>query len=132
MADWPPDARETVGAHDVFFWIVPARVEGTWSLKDGAGNAFHIELLQSFQRVTGTFAKDAQRTPLRNVELHGDALSFDFTDGAGAVHHVDTLVHDDVLAGAIGSASLTGKRAPSPRADAWATMAPLCDRFFHR
>jgi amino acid transporter len=35
MGDWDPDLRENVDGRDVYFWIVPAKVEGKWTITDG-------------------------------------------------------------------------------------------------
>ena len=71
MEDWEADQSETVTddctswctAH---LWIVPAKVEGTWQLPQGA-----LTLKQQFQNVTGTLGS-AQVTG----KLHGSEIEF--------------------------------------------------------
>ena len=48
-------------------WIVPAKVEGTWQLPQGA-----LTLTQKFQMVSGMLGKDA----VSDGRLRGDEISF--------------------------------------------------------
>jgi SAM-dependent methyltransferase len=52
MEDWGPDQRENVDGREVFFWIVPAKLEGKWTITDGA-TKITLDLKQHFQRVEG-------------------------------------------------------------------------------
>src|SRR5688500_3949464 len=51
MGDWEPEEEVTVepGGQTVYFWIIPAKVEGTWKTDNGS-----LELKQQYQMVTGT------------------------------------------------------------------------------
>src|SRR5688500_13084308 len=56
MDDWEPDERATITAEcsswcTALFWIVPAKVEGTWQTEKGP-----LTLKQTFQMLSGTFA----------------------------------------------------------------------------
>ena len=73
---WNPDATETVGGGCVswctaLLWIVPAKVEGTWRLPEGA-----LTLRQDFQMISGTLASGADPTPITSGRLRGDEISF--------------------------------------------------------
>ena len=35
MEDWKPDQQKVVAGRDVYLWIVPARVAGSWTLAEG-------------------------------------------------------------------------------------------------
>ena len=69
MEDWEADQSETVTddctswctAH---LWIVPAKVEGTWQLPQGA-----LTLKQQFQNVTGTLGSTQVTGKLRGAEI---------------------------------------------------------------
>jgi precorrin-6B methylase 2 len=73
MEDWETDATVTIEqgcetswctAH---FWIVPAKVEGTWKTPNG-----DLRLTQKFQMVSGTLGS----TPISEGRLRGDELTF--------------------------------------------------------
>ena len=55
MEDWQPDQTETIPDCEAwctaYFWIVPAKVAGTWQLPQGA-----LTLTQEFQMLSGTWA----------------------------------------------------------------------------
>ena len=90
MEDWDADVSETVDncnswctAH---FWIVPAKVEGTWQMPGGT-----LTLTQKFQHVTGTLGS----TPIKDGRLRG--AQFTFT--AGTTKYTGT-VNGNTITGA--------------------------------
>jgi SAM-dependent methyltransferase len=82
MGDWEPDERDRVAGSDVFLWIVPARVAGTWRLTHGA-DVFTLELQQSHQRVTGGVRHARGSAVPVDVQLRGAELRFSFEDATG-------------------------------------------------
>jgi SAM-dependent methyltransferase len=54
-----------------YFWIVPAKVQGTWSFGEGS-----LILQQEFQMVTGSYQTGAKSIPLENGKLKGDEIVF--------------------------------------------------------
>jgi precorrin-6B methylase 2 len=72
MEDWQADQSETVTndctswctAH---LWIVPAKVEGTWQMPQGA-----LTLKQQFQMISGTLGS----SPISDGHLRGDQIEF--------------------------------------------------------
>jgi hypothetical protein len=83
MGDWKPDQRDTVGYRNVYLWIVPAKVEGRWSVKTGEGQSFDLDLKQQFQEIEGTADVGGRSAPIRDAKLHGAEISFvvDFGEG---------------------------------------------------
>jgi SAM-dependent methyltransferase len=76
MGEWSAD--DTVNVKDgcvsyctAYLWIVPAKVEGTWQLAQGA-----LTLNQSFQMVSGTLKSGSKSTPIANGKLKGDQITF--------------------------------------------------------
>ena len=69
MEDWEADQSETVTEDctswcTAHLWIVPAKVEGTWQLPQGA-----LTLKQQFQNVTGTLGSAQVTGKLRGNEI---------------------------------------------------------------
>lgn len=63
MGEWKADITENVEGRTVFFWRVPAKVDGQWTLQhDGA--SIPVNLTQSFQNVTGTATVKGASTPV--------------------------------------------------------------------
>jgi len=54
-----------------YFWIVPAKVEGTWKLPQG-----ELTLKQSFQTFSGTLKSNTNLLPVTNGKLSGDLINF--------------------------------------------------------
>lgn len=82
MGDWKPDKIEHVVQSDnrtVYFWIVPARVEGTSEVKlktpDGERQAT-LDLKQTYQYVSGTAKVGDQELQIKEGKLTGDRLTF--------------------------------------------------------
>ena len=76
MGEWTAD--DTVNVKDgcvsyctAYLWIVPAKVEGSWQLAQGA-----LTLKQSFQMISGTLKSGNNSTPIANGKLNGDQITF--------------------------------------------------------
>jgi hypothetical protein len=76
MGDWTPD--EVATAVDgctsycrANFWIVPAKVAGTWKLPQG-----ELKLEQKYQMITGTLRNGNVTTPITNGKMSGEQISF--------------------------------------------------------
>jgi methyltransferase family protein len=68
MGDWEPDARETSSPCTqwctALYWMVPAKVEGTWQL-----GSQPLTLTQHYQKVSGTLGTTAVTGKLAGVNL---------------------------------------------------------------
>jgi SAM-dependent methyltransferase len=80
MADW--EADDTVTVTDdceswctLHLWIVPAKVEGTWTLPQGS-----LALKQRFQKISGRLGS----VPISNGKLRGDEITFT----VGKAHYI--------------------------------------------
>jgi precorrin-6B methylase 2 len=74
MEDWEADETATLANEDcsgswctALFWVVPAKVDGTWHLQQG-----DLTLTQKFQMVSGTLGS----TPISGGRLRGDEITF--------------------------------------------------------
>ena len=108
MEDWQADETFTVteGCNTnwctALFWIVPAKVEGSWQTPQG-----ELKLTQQFQTVSGTLGA----TPVTDGRLRGDELTF----AAGSARYAGR-VEGDVIRGTVtggSSATWTATRRES-------------------
>jgi len=83
MDTWKPDDSAVVmvneTTHNVYFWVVPANVSGTWegSWSDGGRKtAFRLELEQHFQYPSGGIKLGDSEAILTEINLNGDKLQF--------------------------------------------------------
>ena len=89
MGDWKADRTLAIKTFSgmqtyAYLWILPADVSGEWSLKSegGSGRAYTLNLKQKYQQVSGTASSGGKTTPLSNLNLKGDRLSFVLREGA--------------------------------------------------
>ena len=96
MGDWKPERHEEVeardkyggsgGRSDIYLWIIPAKVAGTWQSQltlRGKPIDYELALEQQYQIVGGTVRVGGQNVKLENARLEGDRLSFEFTADVG-------------------------------------------------
>jgi len=83
MGDWTADRTVTVSREEgcdnnycqAYFWIVPAKVEGTWKLPQG-----ELKLKQNYQMVSGELNSGKDRTSIADGRLSGSQISFKIGD----------------------------------------------------
>jgi SAM-dependent methyltransferase len=75
---WQPDYRQSLGADgectnwcEALLWIVPAKVQGTWTLADGS-----LALTQTYQMLEGTLTRGAGAEKLTQAKMRGDDITF--------------------------------------------------------
>jgi precorrin-6B methylase 2 len=76
MGDWEADNEVTTDANwngwnNALLWIVPAKVEGTWTMGQG-----ELILTQEFQMVRGTYINGGKTSTLTDGRLRGDEITF--------------------------------------------------------
>jgi SAM-dependent methyltransferase len=76
MDDWTPDetavlAENCVNFCRAHFWVVPAKVGGTWRLGDG-----DLRLSQTFQMLEGTLTRAGKALPITEARMRGSEISF--------------------------------------------------------
>jgi precorrin-6B methylase 2 len=104
MDDWKADETATVYSqtedcgnyNTAYFWIVPAKVEGTWILPQGK-----LTLKQEFQMISGTLESGATVAPV-NGKLSGDQITF----SAGNVSYTGR-VNGNTMQGTVRSGGVT-------------------------
>jgi SAM-dependent methyltransferase len=75
MAEWEADQRSDVGDRNVYFWVIPAKVEGRWELMRG-NMRLVVEISQEFQKIEGKARIDGREIPLRDARLRGADIEF--------------------------------------------------------
>jgi len=149
MGDWKPDYFEILDVKDkvrpdapsktyIHFWIVPAKVAGTWrwSMQVGA-RAQNCELVvsQHFQTLSGTVRVGGKEVKVEQGRLEGDRITLGFTvavGGSSLQHRLTGRVADQSIVGTVsvmggavrGEAEWTATRVASPKAAAsWPAYA---------
>jgi SAM-dependent methyltransferase len=83
MDDWPPDKVIYVPGstyeHTVFYWVIPANVDGVWRMSVPAPTGerrYLLRIQQQYQEVRGTVSAEGEATLIANATLTGDQLRF--------------------------------------------------------
>jgi precorrin-6B methylase 2 len=76
MGEWEADVTETVTEGcttwcTALYWLVPAKVEGTWRLPQG-----ELALKQTFQMLSGTLRTGNDTMEITKGRMRGDEISF--------------------------------------------------------
>ena len=99
MGEWEPDEAFTVEGSEAFLWIVPAKVEGRWSLRDDKSWEAEIAITQQFQRIGGTITIRGKIQPILGAYVNGPTIGFTFVDSDGAIRSVRAQLNDGRLLG---------------------------------
>lgn len=81
MGDWKPDQRKDLGTDEIYFWIVPAKVEGSWTAKIG-NDSYKLDLTQKFQEASGSATTGGKTVKIENGRLSGETFTFELVDSA--------------------------------------------------
>jgi SAM-dependent methyltransferase len=136
MDTWKPDESTVVmvneQSHNVYLWIVPANVSGTWEWTMNEGNKkipYILEFQQHFQWPAGKIKVNGVEAPLSTIKLEGDKISFAVEKGKGAktaIMSFEGRVVGNTIEGAVAV-----RGGPQPNRQSWkakrnpATMKPL-------
>jgi SAM-dependent methyltransferase len=76
MEEWNADEVATIGEDcttwcNALFWIVPAKVGGTWTLDNGG----ELTLRQDFQMLSGTLRRGTESLPVTDGRLKGTEIA---------------------------------------------------------
>jgi hypothetical protein len=114
MDDWVPDRTITVEGTNLYLWIIPAQVAGTWTwTSPGTTEVATLRLTQHFQRVTGSVQLHGSEASLTDVILTGNHMRFT------ALHrepnlllrlHFDGRVQGDTIVGHVTYGATDGPR----------------------
>jgi hypothetical protein len=82
MDDWQPDETTNIDGRRAYFWLIPAKVAGTWRFQSGS-DGLDVTLEQKYQMLEGTVKLGTVNAGLRDAKLAGDRISFAFVDQGG-------------------------------------------------
>jgi len=104
MGDWEADETAEVDYRTAYLWIVPAKVQGTWTLREqGPGNAqYTVNLTQKYQKISGDVsAGTVKQQPLVGATVRGEEIRFAFNDDKGVTRTLTGTVRGNELAGTL-------------------------------
>jgi len=118
MGTWEPDKYIKMGSsgddsenwksgqllesdnHEIYYWVVPANVEGRWNWRLGGRN-FIMKIEQSFQEINPQITEDGNKLNIKRKVLKGDRISITAVNPGNGIHYV--------FNGRINKGEITGK-----------------------
>ena len=133
MGEWEADQTAELDYRTAYLWIVPAKVEGAWTLKDGSAS-YTMTLSQKFQKIGGDIVVGKNKQPLVGASLNGSEIKFAFNDEKGVTRTFTGRINGTQLTGTLraaggGESGVTGSAA-AVKAGAWADRYTGCERFY--
>lgn len=87
MDGWKPDKQVTVknnsgaGRHDIFFWVIPAKANGSWNWQID-GKSFSMNVDQQFQEITATLSdNNGTNYSIESANLRGKRINIHALNG---------------------------------------------------
>ena len=102
MEDWKADQTASVDGRTGYLWIVPAKVEGSWTWQTASGTS-ELALRQTFQKIEGSLKTGVKELPLKDAKLEGDRISFSVGEAQTPAREYSGRVNGDTIAGIIKS-----------------------------
>jgi len=102
MGDWQPDKHEVVDSRNIYLWIVPAKVVGTWTWQVG-NETYKADLKQDFQMASGTLTlPNGKQVPIESPVVVGENITFVATvPGAAAPLRFSGKVNGNTIDGSM-------------------------------
>ncbi|MCK6431130.1 MAG: class I SAM-dependent methyltransferase, partial [Burkholderiaceae bacterium] len=104
MGDWEADETAEIDYRTAYLWIVPAKVEGSWSFRDASGQQFSVALTQKYQKISGDVTAGGNKQPLVGATLRGDEIRFAFNDDKGVTRTLTGTVRGNEINGTLRAA----------------------------
>ncbi len=86
MEDWEADEISSMDGRRAYFWVVPANVNGGWTIESGA-EKHELVFEQKFQKIEGTIGLGHTQAGLRAARLSGFSISFAWVDNSGVLRN---------------------------------------------
>ena len=87
MPDWKKNGLLSSAIHDIYLWIIPAKIDGTWEW-EAQGRHFVMDVAQKYQEIylTLTAGKDTLR--VQDKMLRGERISITANNPANGTQYV--------------------------------------------
>ncbi len=101
MSDWEPDKQILVNNSDVYYWVIPAKLNGQWSWKIG-DEEFAMQVDQVFQKIKPELTLGNTSLNISNPSLEGDKIWFTAENPLSGTRYVyHGRVNDNSIIGTV-------------------------------
>jgi hypothetical protein len=99
MSDWSPDNEYNVDYRNVYYWVIPATVNGTWNWNVN-GKKFTMDVSQKFQQLNLALKSGNAKLNIGESMLSGDRISFTANNPSNSEKYVFSgRIEDDQITG---------------------------------
>jgi SAM-dependent methyltransferase len=120
MADWQPDKSIRVAGSTVYFWVIPADIDGSWRLSLSGSKEmppYVLSVRQNFQQFTGSLGRSRHTLHLTGTRLEGRQIAF--TVMGNEQGQKEIMDFTGQVAGSAMSGAVEVKGGPSPGIYSW-------------
>ncbi|MDR2728637.1 MAG: class I SAM-dependent methyltransferase [Chitinispirillales bacterium] len=125
MGEWAADSVVKTEKSDVYLWIVPANVSGTWnwSYGDKTGKSYSMCVTQKYQHLSGNIVDGSANAAFKELELRGDKVRIIIDEGNRGKTILSGTVKENTIEG---TATLpNGSKQKWRAARTASTMTPI-------
>jgi SAM-dependent methyltransferase len=87
MGDWAADSTMSLDGRTVYYWVMPAKVDGAWNLtapSDGQNRTYQLRLTQTYQKLAGTALAGNRPFSVDSARVLGDSVMFTLSENNGS------------------------------------------------
>lgn len=101
MGDWQADNQIRFANRTLYYWVIPARVDGIWEWEVN-GKTYSLEAFQKYQEVDMSPISGDGELSIEEIILKGDRLNLILIDNASDTRHIYSGVVDgDTITGTV-------------------------------
>jgi precorrin-6B methylase 2 len=101
MGEWEADEHVQVDNRHVYYWVIPAKVGGTWEWTSN-GQRFTMNASQEFQKINLKLTAGNRNFTIQEPQLIGERVSFSAIDrGNGNRYFFNGRVEDERITGTV-------------------------------
>ena len=118
MEDWQPDQQQELMVndrnnyyiHDIFYWVIPAKVQGDWQWQIGK-DQFQMSVSQQFQNIKAELRLNNQTLIVKNATVTGTELKITAVNADGSQEYIlNGQASDNNITGTITSGFAGGDK----------------------
>ena len=87
MGDWTADSTQSLGGRTVYYWVIPQKLDGAWTLtapSGGAERSYELRLTQTYQKLAGTALSGNRPFAVDSARVLGDSVMFVLSENGGS------------------------------------------------
>ncbi len=101
MGDWQPDEKIRHANRTLYYWVIPANVEGSWQWQVN-GNSFTMDTEQTYQEVDVSTRTGSRELTAEEVVLKGKRLNLILNDNESNTRYIFSgVIEGDTINGTV-------------------------------